>query len=172
MTNIENNQTVSAPITNAKVETPKKAPRVLPDKSQPKVEEMLQPIGEGEKATRATDIVGKIATDTFSFRLVDKGPRYNRTTKFDFSGCTEEDLLNLALQSVRIDWQAQIRSAGADALKRDKFNTCDVKLDVINKSRDPGDPMVAAARRLITVLGCTHDEAVAIIQREQAKRGK
>jgi hypothetical protein len=169
MTNIENNQTVSPTNAPVKVEAPK-AKRILEPK-QPKVaEETLQPIGEGEKATRATQINGDVATDTYSFRLVDKGPRYNRTTEFDFSGCTKEDLLNLALQSVRIDWQSQIRGAGATALLKSHFVKCNVKLDILQKQREAADPMVAAVRRLMTILNCTNDEAVAIITKEQAKR--
>lgn len=171
MSIIENNQTVSPAATQSKVE--QKKGRVLEAKQPKVVAPALQPVGADEKVTRSTTFIQpKVVMDTFSFRLVEKGPRYVKSVEFDFSDCTDEDMINLALQSVRIDLQAQLRALKEGALNPELFKKCNVKLDIINKSRDAIDPNVAAARRLMTALGCTYDDAIAIVERELAKRAK
>lgn len=153
-------------------EKPKaKQSRVLQPKVEPKAQ--LQPIGDDDTATRKTEFVQpKVVDDTFTFRLVEKGPRYTKTVRFDFTQCTDEEILNLALKSARIDLQSKLRAMKDQALNPDVLKTCNVKLDLLESTRDPVDPMVAAARRLMAALGCTIEEANAIVERERAKRTK
>lgn len=178
MTLVENNQTAQ-PQVETKSEQPqvakpntKKPGRVL----QPKSDEvaLLQPLAEGETMNRSTEYVKpKVARDTFAFRLVDKGPRYVKTVDFDFNGCSEEEILNLALKSARIDLQSKLRALGEKSRNPELYKTCNVKLDLLTTgTREPVDPQVAAVRRLMTALDCSEAEAQAIVDRELAKRAK
>ena len=169
MTIVDNNQT--QPQVETRQEQPqvakaakKPAPRVL----QPKVSEanLLQPLAEGETMNRATEYVKpKVARDTFAFRLVDKGPRYVKTVDFDFNGCSEEEILNLALKSARIDLQSKLRALGEKSRNPELYKTCNVKLDLLTTgTRAPVDPQVAAVHRLMAHLECTEEEALAVVE--------
>lgn len=154
-------------------EKPKaKQSRVLQPKAAEKPATLVA-LGDDDTATRKTEFVQpKVVDDTFTFRLVEKGPRYTKTVRFDFTQCTDEEILTLALKSARIDLQSKLRAMKDQALNPDVLKTCNVKLDLLESTRDPVDPMVAAARRLMAALGCTIEEANAIVERERAKRTK
>lgn len=172
MTLTENRDDTQPKVEQAQVEKPaKRQPKVLQPKAEAKP--TLQPLGDDDTATRKTEFVQpKVVDDTFTFRLVEKGPRYTKTVRFDFTQCTDEEILNLALKSARIDLQSKLRAMKDQALNPEVLKTCNVKLDLLESTRDPVDPMVAAARRLMAALGCTIEEANAIVERERAKRTK
>jgi hypothetical protein len=149
----------------------KKQGRVL----QPKAETppALQPLGPDDRATRSTTFVKpKVVRDTFTFRFVDKGPRFQREVEFDFSDCSDEEIVTMALQSARIDLQSKLRALGEKNVNATTFAKCNVKLDLLEKSREAVDPKIAAVRRLMVALPCSFDEALAIVEKEMAKRAK
>lgn len=147
----------------------KRQPKVLQAKDEPKAR--LQPLGEDEVASKSTEFLGnQKVRDTFSFAFSKGGPRYVKTVDFDFSDCTPEELLNLALKSARIDWQAKLRAAGEKALDLQAFTKCNVKLDILSAERAVVDPKVRAVRGLMAELDISEAEATAII--EAARRNK
>lgn len=155
----------------SKAEKPAKAQpkRVLEAKveAQPK----LQPLGEDDVASKSTEFLGnQKVRDTFSFAFSKGGPRYVKTVDFDFSDCTPEELLNLALKSARIDWQAKLRAAGEKSLDVQAFTKCNVKLDILSAERAVVDPKVRAVRGLMAELEINEAEAIAIL--EAARRNK
>lgn len=176
MTLVENRATTQpASPASPSVETDKAQPKVEPKAKkvlQPKQPQVaaLQPVGDDEEVKRSTTITGKRAEDTFSFRLSAKGPRYQKTVTFDFSDCTPEDILNMALRSARIDLQKLIRDLGPKGLEEATYRQVNVKHDLLGRQRSTQDPKIAEVRGLMQDLGA--EEVLRILNEARAKKTK
>lgn len=127
--------------------------KVLPDQSkQPKVAagNLRNPIAEGVPAKREfKHLDNQKLQSTFSFKLSDKSPdRYQVESVFDFSGCTQEEILELAAATVRIVVQSKLRAMGEGARNPNAYAKVDVKREVVETQRQAVDDYTKAVRQL------------------------
>jgi hypothetical protein len=107
-------------------------------------------------AETAMTVVSKRKVEaTYKWRPFENGPVASKTSVFDFTNCTEEQIMLLAMYGAKVKIQAALRDlANADPNRQiptDTFKTVDVLNDVINTSRKAVDPKaraIAALRRL------------------------
>jgi hypothetical protein len=131
------------------------------------------PIAEGETRKRLLEVVPNTRTvrATYTFKVDAKSTdEYPVESVFDFSGCTDEEILILASSSVRITIQAKLRAMGDVATNIDTFANVDVKTDVLNSARLPVDETLKTIRQLARVTGITEAAARAIVERELNNR--
>ena len=152
--------------TSAKVASPKTA-RILKDAPKPAVASPAKrtPIPEGEAAKREFTFpaTGKVGAK-FSFKLNDKATeRYQVESTFDFTGCTQEEILELAASSVRITIQGKLRAMGESALDPNAMRVVDVKRDVVETQRSVVDDTVKAIRALMKATGMSSEKCVELI---------
>ena len=120
----------------------------------------LQPMAADEQATLKTSIKADIATVTFSVKPNgEKGTaRYNLTQRFDFYAVLPEEMIELAVRSLRIDVQATWRKAkdkmDADVWQDRKW----VVRAMLDQTRQKADPTTKVLR-----------EAVKMSKQERAK---
>jgi hypothetical protein len=177
-TNTTNNAKPQAEVANNS-NAPKATKRVLPDTSkQPKGNTnqkakpatILQPIADDAAATRSmvVDVAAKTVTTTFAFKLSEKDTkRYQKTTVFNFDGCSQEEILSLALPTVRIIIQRNLRALGEKALDAANYATVNVKRDIIDaqRQREVVDDKTRAVRALMTATNMSHEMALAIVEK-------
>lgn len=158
----------------AKATTEKGKGRVLqakPAKVQP-----IAAIADGEPAKRelTIDEGKKTATATYSFKLSENDTqRYQKTTVFDFSGCTTSELIELAVATVRITTQRNLRALGKGALDPSAFSHINVKRDIVDatQKRESVDDITKAVRALMAATNMSHEAALALVEGE-AKRNQ
>lgn len=102
-----------------------------------------------ETFTASTTVNGKTVDATWSVRANENGPRYAVTSKFDFSGCSQAEILELAMRSVVIDVQRQWRilaaSKGSTARTVNPFKAVNVKTAIVDAPRKSAPANVKAA---------------------------
>lgn len=129
----------------------------------------LRMIPDGEKFSSAdapTDNPN-IWVSKYSFRRTQGGPRHEKTTTWDFSKCSREDLIRLTMYDLRVWAQGRLRDSGQAAVENSGlFATVDVKTDRIEAGRQPVDPTQRAIRALVA-LGMSEADAAKVA--EQAK---
>lgn len=88
-------------------------------------------------------------------------------TRFDYTNCTEEDILNLATSSVRITIQGRIRKMTAEARKLYAATpqTVDVKAEIVAAARQQRDPMDRMVADLARAKGWTEARARPVVER-------
>lgn len=159
----------------AKVETTKaNKPRVLKPTNNDVAKQQLHVLGEDDVAKRDTvvDTTNKRVTDTFAFKLnKDSKERYQKTTTFDFSEVTNEELYDLATATVRIIVQRNLRSLGQGALDPSAYATVNVKRDIIDAQprRENIDPTTKAVRALMSATNMSHEECLKMIEDAQKR---
>jgi hypothetical protein len=111
----------------------------------------LRVIPEGENFSAVTRFLGdKKVTATYSFRPHAKGTRYEKTTLFDFSNVSEEQLYLLAMYGVKVTVQHILRNLSpAEMIAKKTMSTVDVLKGVIENSVQRGDPETVARRQLL-----------------------
>jgi hypothetical protein len=105
---------------------------------------MLREIGAGETFNTATviDAENNLVTCRYSFRPHSGGKRYEKNTVFDFTGVSHEQMLGLAVSSIRIDAQAMLRnSEPADMLNPDTMANVNVLRDMLSVQRTSANPV-------------------------------
>lgn len=118
-------------------------------------------------------LAGKKVKATFSIRRSQNDPRYEKTILFDFGGLSDEQLLELALASVKIKVQAMIRQLDPAAmLNPDSLSAVDVLKDVVQAPTRTGDPQAAAIRSVMKATGVDEETARALVSDAQAKTSK
>lgn len=129
----------------------------------------LRQIEEDESFSNSVEfLAGKKVKSTFSFRRNAESPRYAKEIVYDFSGLSEQQLLELAVKTVQIRAQAMLRSLDpAVMLNSESLSEVDVLKDIVTVEKKAADPMTAAVRSMMKAVGC--DEATARQMIEQAK---
>ena len=103
---------------------------------------------------------GKKVKSTFSFRQNATSPRYAKEVTYDFSGLSEQQLLELAVKTVQIRVQAMLRALDpAVMLDASILTEIDVLKDVVNSEKKQSDPDTKAIRSLMAATGCTQEVA-------------
>lgn len=148
--------------------------RILADKSR-KMElnnDLRQPLSDEESFPRSfvVDVNKQTVIAKYTFKLSkDDKHTYPMETTFDFSGCSHQELLELAATTIRIAAQARLRKMGNKALQRNIMRSMNVKADFIDASRQQADESVRAVRSLSRTLNIDESAARAIIERERSK---
>jgi len=123
--------------------------RAIPHGNQTQLEiamNKLQPMAADEQATLKTEAKSHLVTVTFSVKPNgEKGTaRYNLTQVFDFEGVKNEEVLILAVRSLRIDVQSTWRKAkdkmNADVWQDRKWSV----RDMLDQTRQKADPVTKA----------------------------
>ncbi len=111
--------------------------------------------------SNSIEFVGnKKIKSTFSFRRNAESPRYAKEVTYDFSGLTEEQVLELAVRTIQIKVQAMLRALDpAVMLDASVLTEIDVLKDVLNSEKRGPDPDTKAIRSLMAATGCSEEVA-------------
>lgn len=125
-----------------------------------------------EKMPRSMEYLGENRIRvTGTVRFDEKSPdRYMMNSVFDFSNCSEAEILELASASVRITIQGRIRAMREGAVKDRAFACVDVKTEVVDAQKSTADEVTKAVRSLSRALSISESEARKLLEREAAKR--
>lgn len=78
----------------------------------------------------------KIMKARYNVRKSQGGQKYTKVTEFDFSDCSMEDIMHLAMYDVRVKAQAKMRDMTEELMADPKtFAKCNVKNDLLNSTR-------------------------------------
>jgi hypothetical protein len=143
---------------------------------QPVVETLthLQPVAADVKVSRSMEYMekGKIRV-TGTVRFNEKSlERYYINSVYDFSKCTDAEILELAASSVRITIQARIRTIGETALQTKPFAMVDVKSEVVDAAKTTVDDITKSIRSLARALKMPEEDARRIIERELSNKSR
>lgn len=121
----------------------------------------IKMIGEDEAFSNQIEFLsGKKVRSTFSFRRNAESPRYAKEIVYDFSGLSEQQLLELALKTVQIRAQSMLRNLDpAVMLDATVLTEIDVLKDVVAAEKKGADPHTQAIRSLMKATGCTEEVA-------------
>jgi len=116
-------------------------------------------------------IGGRKIKSTFSFRRSKDAPRFRKECIFDFTGVSEEQLMDLALYSIKVKTQSLLRNLSPEvAIKSETLSTVSVLKDLIEGgTKVPADPIEGAVKSLMRALSITEDAARAVFQDAQRK---
>lgn len=141
---------------------------------QPKAVQNIWALEPGEKPAVSHVVRGQgwedaIIEATFSVGGTSAVKRQHQARViFDFSECSREEILGLALRECRIrvqrTWNTLAASDLATATRPGTFARVNVKADLINGQRRAADPMVKVVRDLAKALGVPEEEAQKIIE--------
>ena len=125
-----------------------------------------------EKMPRSMEYLGENRIRvTGTVRFDEKSPdRYMMNSVFDFSNCSEAEILELAAASVRITIQGRIRAMREGAVTSRAFANVDVKSEVVDAQKSSADELTKAVRSLSRALTISESEARKLLEREAAKR--
>lgn len=164
-TTVVENKVAQAQVETKTVQPKVETKRVLkPVAPQPKVE---QP-----KAAKLLEVKGKKVRATFTVKANEEATNdVACDVTFDFSQCSEEDVLKLATASVRISYQAQLRRMGDAEMQRVAKTTqvVDVQRDILNAARQSVDETTKAVRALARASGMSEQDARKHIERLMKK---
>ncbi len=148
-----------------KTQRPSKTTAINTKSGQPS---KRQPLGADEPASTSIDVIGdKVVKATYTFRLDGKTKdRYSITTVFDYSNCTDAEILELATASVRITTQAKLRAMGDGALNHGVYEKVDVKSDILDTTKREIDPIQSAIRALVRATGMDEARARVMVEKE------
>jgi hypothetical protein len=134
---------------------------------------LLTPIGADEKVSKTVDVIGPDKVKAvYTFKTSERSSDvYRKETVFDFTGCSESDLLFLATATCRITVQRKLRELSeAEMLDPATFAVVNVKADIVDAKRQSADEMTKAIRALKRAVPSLTDEAARkIIEREAGK---
>ncbi len=168
--NVENEMSDTITIAQ-KPETQAQVAKPAKPTKQPKVATKVatrQLKAEGLKKT--VEISGRKATATYTVAQTKGAPEYVFTTTFDFTGLTNDEILELALSSVRIAYQARLRNlSDAEFHNPETGKLIDVKRDIVNAQRQSVDDLTKAARALARVSGISEQDARKIVENHAKK---
>lgn len=121
----------------------------------------LTQIPEDASFSNSLEFVGnKKIKSTFSFRRNAESPRYAKEIIYDFSGLSEQQVLELALRTVQIKVQAMLRALDPTVmLDASVLTEIEVLKDVLNSEKKAADPDTQAIRSLMKATGCTEEVA-------------
>lgn len=130
----------------------------------------LRMIPDGEKFSASdTMIEPGVWLSRYSFRRTSGGPRYEKTTRWSFRKCTQEEREQLAMYDLRVWAQGRLRDAGEAAIDNpDMFAEVDVKAHRIDAARQPVDPVQRFIRAGVA-LGMSEAEAAEFAKAQVAK---
>jgi hypothetical protein len=108
---------------------------------------------------------------TFSFRRSKDAPRYKKECLIDFTGVSEQQLMDLALYSVKVKVQSLLRQLSPEvAINSETLSTVNVLRDLIEGgTKVPADPIEGAVKSLMRALSVTEDVARAMFNDAQKK---
>ena len=110
------------------------------------------PADETQPSTSLEFLGNKRVKAIYAWRPYEGGPKNTKTSIFDFSGVSEEQLLSLAMYAVKVKVQAVLRDAqNADPKKpldAKMLATVDVLKDVVQATSAKADPVAMAIRQL------------------------
>ena len=134
----------------------------------------LRKLDADEKLPRSMEFLGKGQMRVIgTVRFNEKDPnRYLVNSVYDFSKCSDAEILELASSSVRITMQGRIRAMGESVLKTKPFVTVDVKSEVVDAAKNTVDDQTKAIRSLARALDITETDAAKILERERANKAK
>ena len=122
----------------------------------------LRMIAEGEAFVPSQSIdvgTGRVEA-VFAFRAAEGSPRYEKRVVFDFSGVSQEKLLDLALYEVKQKVQGMLRKAGDQMLLESTYRVVDVQTEIVAKERAPAGPQLS---KVAKELGLTTAQAAKIL---------
>lgn len=97
---------------------------------------------------------GKKVRSRFKWRPSSNGPEFTKESTFDFSGCTEEQVLFLAMYGAKVKVQAILRnlananpSGKVDPRLYDNVNVLQDIVNAVSAKADPVASAIAALRR-------------------------
>jgi hypothetical protein len=153
----------------------KNAKKTMEAKPHSVAKKQLTILGEDEKATREMRVIDDRHVDaTFTVRASEKSKqRYVIATRFDFSQCTQAEILQLAVAQCRIAAQARFRAMGEpERLEHDTWQKINVKSDIIDTQRLVVDGLTRSIRSLARETGLSEPEVRAMVERDLIKRGQ
>lgn len=127
----------------------------------------LRMIPDGEKFSTSDTMADKANPEVwisrYAFRTEKGAPRYEKVTRWDFTGVSREDLIRMCCADRRIWAQSKLRDLGQSAVDNDTlFAEVNVLRDCINATRAPADPVEAAIRAFMR-LGHSEADARALV---------
>lgn len=130
----------------------------------------LKQIGENEEFSPKIEHLGKRTVRcVFSFRKNAQSPRYEKAVTFSFVDCTEQEIMELALATVRIKAQGMIRQLPPDQmLSVDALGEINVKRDMLEAPSKTSDPLSSAVRSMMK-LGLSEEDARAAVETARVK---
>lgn len=154
----------------AKAETTNNNRRVLADKTTTKNGTQpaftRKPRAEGEELGKMQVLDENRVLAPFTLKENGKATeQYVFNTTFDFSACTREDLLVLAMRSARIVFQRQLREKWHNAL-HNEHTMVDVKTQIVDAERSQADNNARLIGLLMREKGWTRERAVAFVEAE------
>lgn len=130
----------------------------------------LREIGENEEFSPKVDHLAKRTLKcVFSFRKNAQSPRYEKAVTFSFADCTEQEILELALATVRIKVQGMIRQLPPEQmLSADALSEINVKRDMLDAPSKSADPLSSAVKSMMK-LGLSEEDARAAVEAARVK---
>lgn len=112
----------------------------------------LRQIGTDERFSATTSVSGpRMVTAVYAIRKHENAPRYEKSTVFDFSNVSEEELLLLAMYGVKVTVQGALRSlAEREFLNPATYAKVDVKRDIVDAVSPKRNTKESALRLLVS----------------------
>lgn len=144
----------------------KKSAEKIPSPNAQTDPNILRAIAADETFSAETTVRDQNTVFTkYAVRRSDKSPRYEKETVFDFSGCSREDLMVLAMYGCKVKIQSNLRSLSEEEfLKSTNYAKVDVFLEIVNAERRQTDPITNAIRALMKAAGIDEKTARAIVE--------
>lgn len=123
----------------------------------------MKKLTKDEQATLSTKVDGDLATCTFTVKPdADSPERYNLTVPFDFKGVSREELIQLAVRPLRIDFQGRWR---ASKNKMDKsWEDRQSVRNILDGMRTKADPMTRATRAIEKLSKAEREQLMKLLQ--------
>jgi hypothetical protein len=137
-----------------------------------KAAEIIKASTAGQPAVNETadrlEFLGKRRVKaTYVWRAHKDAPKNTKTSTFDFSTVTDEQLIELAMYAVKVHVQAVLRNAAnsnpGKPVDPKLLETVDVLKDVVQAAKLTGDP-VAKAVAALRAAGMSEDEVKKVAQ--------
>lgn len=99
-------------------------------------------------------VTGKKVDATWSVKKDknEKSPRFAIATQFDFSACSNEEIISLAMKAVVIEvqrqWRDMANTKGSQVTTVNPFKTVNVKTAIIDATRRTASPMAKVSSLL------------------------
>ena len=128
-------------------------------------------IEDGDSFSATNSYIGnKTVKSVFAIRRSESEPRYRKEMVLNFGGCTDEQLIQLALYGVKVKVQSLLRQMPAETmLHPDTMAKVDVLKDIIEAPSKVGDPLSQAVRSMMKATGLDEAGAKELLATAAAK---
>ena len=130
-------------------------------------------IEDGASFSASNTYVGnKTVKTVFAVRRSESEPRYQKEMVLDFGGCSDEQLIQLAMYGVKVKIQSILRAMPSETmLHPETLARVDVFKDIIESPAKVTDPVSSAVKSLMKA-GIDADTAKAMLQTAMEKADK